>query len=591
MLIFAFLTSRIAVTQHVIFRKMDFNLLIKNTRKLYHDDFRKVKLAILGNYTTHFLQKAIRAQGLLNQVNIEIYESDYDQILPEIINPDAGIYSFAPDYVIITQSTFKLQESFYHTEDKKNFPKTHINSLQELVRMMDENGLKAKIIFTSYELLDDGVFGNYYSKTSESFYHQVNVLNVDMINLSAANDNVYLCDINKLIFRKGIENVRDWSLYVSSDLLFSLDFHVDLAEALVRQVLSFEGKLKKCLILDLDNTLWGGIIGDDGLDNIQIGALGIGKAFSNFQKWIKQLKNRGVILAICSKNSEDIAREPFLNHSEMILKLEDISVFVANWNNKADNITYIQSVLNIGFDSMVFIDDNPAERELVRKEHPAICIPELPSDPSLYLDFLIGLNLFETTSFSSGDLTRTLQYRDESLRKAQQMSFKNMDDYLLSLEMKGTIEAFQENDFPRLAQLSQRSNQFNLRTIRYAVSDIAAMANNSSYFTYSVKLQDKFGDYGLISMIVIKKTAEDEAFIETWLMSCRVLKRDVEKYVLNRILSDLADNGIKTLVGEYIPTEKNMLVKNHYAELGFEKKTDFWDISVKNFTPYKHSIQ
>jgi FkbH-like protein len=569
---------------------MDFNQLLKSARSVDSNGFRKVKLAILGDYSTQFLHKALRAQGLIRKADLEIYEADYDQINSEIINTASGLYKFQPQYVLITRSVLKLQENFYSTADKENFFLHEISRIRELINTIAENGLAARIIFTTNELTDDAVFGNYYAKTAVSFYHQMCRLNNAMLDLAGDSENVFLCDINKLILRKGFAYARDWSLVINSDLLYALDFHVDLSEEIIRLILCFEGVFHKCLILDLDNTLWGGIIGDDGIDQIQIGAFGIGKAFSRLQKWAKQLKNRGVILAVCSKNTEEIAKAPFLHHPEMELKMEDISVFVANWDNKADNIRYIQSVLNIGFDAMVFVDDNPAERELIRRELPGVTVPEMPADPALYLDYLTGMNLFETTSFSETDLKRTLQYQAESQRKAFQQTFRNMDEYLASLEMKGSVKPFEANDFPRIAQLSQRSNQFNLRTIRYTPDEISHMASDPAFLTYAVNLGDKFGDYGLISIVIVRLIDGDQAFIDTWIMSCRVLKRDVEKYVLNKMVADLQSRNIPFLQGEYRPTEKNALVKNHYADLGFSEKDGFWNLNTKNYLPFNHSI-
>ncbi|WP_083692390.1 HAD family hydrolase [Seonamhaeicola sp. S2-3] len=336
----------------------------------------------------------------------------------------------------------------------------------------------------------------------------------------------------------------------------------------------------------------GGIIGDDGLEKIQIGSLGIGKAFTKIQKWAKELKNRGIILAICSKNNEEIAKNPFVNHNEMVLKLEDISVFVANWNNKADNIRYIQEVLNIGFDSMVFIDDNPAEREIVRQSIPEITVPELPEDPALYLPYLTNLNLFETVSYSKNDNDRTLQYQQEAERRKLISQVTNMDDYLKSLEMYGSISDFRQKDVSRIAQLTQRSNQFNLRTKRYTEDDIIKFMNSKNHLTYSVKLKDKFGDYGLISVIILEKTSSNVFFIDTWIMSCRVLKRDVEYYALNKIVDDLQKLKIDTLQGEYLETAKNSLVADLLEKLTFskEKNDKIYSLNTNTYKPFKHFI-
>jgi len=321
------------------------------------------------------------------------------------------------------------------------------------------------------------------------------------------------------------------------------------------------------------------------MENIQIGNLGIGKAFTEFQYWIKGLKNRGIIIAICSKNTEAIAKEPFEKHPDMVLRLDDISVFIANWENKADNIRTIQQILNIGFDSMVFIDDNPFERNMVRENIPDICVPELPEDPAEYLGYLYSLNLFETVSVSDEDAERTRLYQTEAQRTALQQSLTNEDDFLKSLNMTATVEGFTKFNIPRVAQLTQRSNQFNLRTIRYSEADIEAIANSGEYFPFAFSLEDKFGHHGLISVVILKKAPENILFIDSWLMSCRVLKRGMEQFVLNTLVTFAQGNGFLKLKGEYLATAKNNLVKNHYRDLGFEETGAYWLLDVSKYKP------
>jgi FkbH-like protein len=402
--------------------------------------------------------------------------------------------------------------------------------------------------------------------------------------------NLHILDYNLINAHYGRHFTFDPKVYYATDMILSIDILPVVAKHITDMILSLKGQFKKCLIIDLDNTMWGGIIGDDGLENIQIGDLGIGKAYTEFQLWMKQLKQRGIILAICSKNEEVTAKEPFEKHPDMVLSLEDIAVFVANWNNKADNIRYIQSILNIGFDSMVFLDDNPAEREIVRMNIPQITVPELPEDPSLYLDHLLKLNLFETSSFSEEDEHRTRQYQEEAGRAIAQQNFTNEDDFLRSLDMTSEVKGFNKFNTPRVAQLSQRSNQFNLRTVRYTESDIERLGNSPDHVTFSFTLKDKFGDNGLICVIVGEKR-QNELFIETWLMSCRVLKRGMENFNLNTLVDYAKANGFTKIVGEYIPTTKNMMVKDHYRNLGFKEAGKNWELDVNSYTSKKCFIE
>jgi FkbH-like protein len=275
----------------------------------------------------------------------------------------------------------------------------------------------------------------------------------------------------------------------------------------------------------------------------------------------------------------------------MVLRLDDIAVFVANWENKADNIRLIQQILNIGFDSMVFLDDNPFERNLVRENIPGITVPELPEDPAAYLEHLYSLNLFETVSYSGNDSERTKQYQIEAQRMAVQKSFVNEDDFLQSLQMTSVVQDFSKFNTPRVSQLSQRSNQFNLRTVRYTEGDIEAIGKSDLHKTFSFTLEDKFGDNGLICAIILKKENDTTLFIDTWFMSCRVLKRGMENFVLNTIAEYANLLGSTTLIGEYIPTLKNEIVKDHYESLGFSEMDSKWTLDVSTYQPKKTFIQ
>jgi len=380
-------------------------------------------------------------------------------------------------------------------------------------------------------------------------------------------------------------------LYISSNIVFNIDFLPLVAKNIVDIIKASTGKINKCMILDLDNTIWGGIIGDDGISNIQLGELGIGKAFSELQMWAKQLKERGIILAICSKNSEKIVKEPFINHPDMILRLDDISIFIVNWGNKVDNIKYIQSILNIGFDSIVFIDDSLFERNMVRKMLPDITVPELPEDPVDYVPYLRSLNLFETTSYSDEDSNRTKKYQYEAKRAKFKTNFSSIDDYLKNLSMIAEVAEFDDYHTPRIAQLTQRSNQFNLRTKRYTEKDINKIRKSNQYITRYFKLEDKFGEYGLIGIVILKKTNNNSVFIDNSIISCRVLKRGVEEFIFNKVAKLVANEGCNKIIGEYLPTPKNTLVKCIFKEFGFTKDEDKWVLDVKDYQERKTFIK
>lgn len=562
----------------------DFSQIKKNLKKDF-TGLKCVKMAVLGDSATQFLTQALRGLGYDCQIDFEIFEADFNQVERQILDPNSELYAFQPEWVLIFQSSHKLLSKYNkaNPEQQAQLATGELEKIQHYQALLHTK-LNAKVLYYNYTEINDGVFGNFANKVSSSFVYQLRKLNFELMEFAAQAPNFYLLDLSSVQNQIGKEQFFKPSIYVNSDMVLSMDAVVWAASLCVDVVNSSLGKFKKCLILDLDNTTWGGIIGDDGIENIQIGQLGIGKAFTEFQYWVKKLQNRGIILAVCSKNTESIAKEPFEKHPDMVLRLEDIAVFMANWDNKVDNIRKIQSILNIGFDSMVFLDDNPFERNMVRDNIPDICVPELPEDPADYLEFLYAQNLFETNSFSSLDLERTKLYQTEAQRTLAFEKFENEEAFLASLEMQSEVSAFNKFNMPRVAELSQRSNQFNLRTIRYTLPEIESIAASSDYLTLTFTLEDKFGHHGLISVVILHKTNQ-ELFIETWLMSCRVLKRGMEEFVLNHIVKLAAENGFSTVVGEYIKTAKNELVQAHYQNLGFTPENQFWKLRVDSFQP------
>jgi len=439
------------------------------------------------------------------------------------------------------------------------------------------------VIINTYPEINDSVFGNYAAKTASSFIYQLRKANLLLMEFCQSAGDLFICDLAGLQSEVGRKSVFDPKMYASADMVYNLDFLPLMAKHITDIVLSITGSFKKCLILDLDNTTWGGIIGDDGMEGIELGHLGSGKIFTELQLWAKQLKHRGIILCICSKNTEGIAQEPFLSHPDMVLRMDDIAVFVANWETKVDNIRYIQSVLNVGFDTMVFIDDNAFEREMVKSAIPEITVPDLPEDPADYLPYLRSLNLFETASFTEEDTLRTQQYREEARRNILQQTFTNENDFLASLQMVSEVKAFDEFTMPRVAQLSQRSNQFNLRTIRYTEDELKQLAAAPGVYTMSLTLEDRFGDHGLIGIVILRKQDDKTLFIDSWIMSCRVLKRGMENFTLNCIMELARAGNFETVAGEYIPTKKNGIVRDHYASLDFAPLNDKWVAGVANY--------
>ena len=551
-----------------------------------------VRVAVVGDTATQLLCTAICGTGVERGFRIELFEAEYNQVERQLLDPSSELYRFDADFIVLFQSTQKLGER-HSMLDAAGQAALADERTDFLESVCGNPALKGKkIICFNYPEIDDTVFGSYANKIESSFTFQVRKLNFYLMELARRQPDFFICDIAAMQNKFGRDIMFAPNVYTSTEMVLSVDALPYVASRVMDIVCAVKGQFKKCLILDLDNTLWGGVIGDDGLEGIQLGhGLGIGKAFTEFQMWVRKLRQRGIIICVASKNNEDTAKEPFEKHPDMVLRLNDIAVFQANWETKVDNIRTIQSILNIGFDSMVFLDDNPFERNIVRENIPGITVPELPEDPAEYLEYLYSLNLFETASYSSLDKDRTKQYQVEAKRVSLSRTFANEADFLKSLDMVSVVSGFTKFNTPRVAQLSQRSNQFNLRTVRYTDADIERISADPDAIGISFTLEDKFGDNGLIAVVIMKKAQSargDKAlFVDTWLMSCRVLKRGMENFTLNQMVRAARAKGYRYIIGEYLPTLKNSMVKDHYRNLGFEEldgaATSRWILDVEGY--------
>lgn len=570
-------------------------ITFKQLKKLAKADisqFPQYKLAVMGDCATQHLATALRGYGAYVGLGLSVFDADYNQIDAQVMDASSELYHFAPNAVLIQMCTEKLYEAFCAAplNCRASFAEDTYSRISRIWKQLNSS-ISTTVFQCNFPLMDDGAFGQYGNKTADSFLFQQRKLNFLLMQGCQEIKNVYLLDLDALQSACGRNQFSDPKLYYIAKMPISVDILPAVAKLVLDQVQALRGITKKCVVLDLDNTLWGGVIGDDGLSGIQIGELGLGHAFSDFQCWLKELKNRGMLLAVCSKNNEPAAKEPFEKHPEMVLRLEDISMFVANWEDKASNIRNIQKTLNIGMDSLVFLDDNPFERNLVRSMIPEITVPELPEDPALYLQYLRSLGLFETASYSAEDAGRTQQYRQQAERAVFESSFQSYDAYLEGLDMKAVAAPFDAFHYPRIAQLTQRSNQFNLRTVRYTEAEIEAIAKHENHICLYFTLQDKFGDHGLISVVILDKQEDGALFVSEWLMSCRVLKRGMEEFIANKIIRTAADHGYQKVIGEYIPTPKNAMVKDLYEKMGFTRTGEHrFEAEVSAFRYHKTFI-
>ena len=556
----------------------------------------KLRLAVLGGYSLYPLHELIEHLCEVENFPLELWLGDYDNYISEIMDGGSELYSFAPQVIFLLPAerrcayTGKLTDA---RELQRAEAQLVVDSLLELTRKANEK-TRAEVITTNFLLPARHDLGAYRSRTLGSDWNFRKCVNLELG--LAAPAYLHICDWEFLASRLGGLAACDERSWFESKQPCSPTLMVELAREVAHLILSLRRAPKKVLVLDLDNTLWGGVVADDGLEGIELGDTSPrGEAFKAFQKYIASLKQRGVLLAVCSKNDFAKAAEPFEKHPDIVLKMDDIVSFKANWEPKSDNIRAMAQELNLGLDSFVFVDDNPAEIEIVRQFAPEVTTILLGPDPADFVAQLADCRLFEPRSITTEDAERTSQYRSETQRKSLAASVTDMASYLESLQMEAIISEFMPVDVPRLSQLINKSNQFNLTTRRRSETEVIAVMNDPKHVGYSMRLKDRFGDHGLISVVIGKKSGHT-MHIDTWLMSCRVLKRQVEEEVLNELARLAKTRQCHTLQGIYLPTTKNEMVRDFYSRMGFtltsesETKREF-ELQLGNFEPIPTKIK
>lgn len=539
--------------------------------------FIEKKIAILGGETTQNIKLMLELFLLNNGIKSTFYESEYNKYYEDGMFPNPELESFSPDLIYICTCIRNITE-FPDMSDSKETVLQKRNSLKEKFYGLWEHisaQYHCPIIQNNFEYPFFRLMGN---RDASDFHGRVNfvtMLNCDFYDYAQTHDNFYICDVNYISASYGLDKWSEpfyWHMYKYAVAVPAIPY---LAFNIANIIKSVYGKNKKAFNLDLDNTLWGGVIGDDGVDNIEIGQeTSLAQTYSEFQNYIKLHKQLGVILTINSKNDEANALSG-LERPDTVLKKEDFVSIKANWNPKSVNLAETANELTLLPESFVFVDDNPAEREIIQSQLPNVAIPEIDGVEH-YIQTIDKSGFFETTVFSSDDLKRSEMYRENAQRSQLQATFENYDDYLKSLEMKGEIKSFAPLYMSRIAQLTNKSNQFNLTTKRYSQNEIEAVAKDEDHITLYGKLGDKFGDNGVVSIVIGKIMGEnrDELHMELWLMSCRVLKRNMEYAMMDELVEKAKAAGIKKILGYYYPTAKNAMVKDFYALQGFTKVSE-----------------
>ncbi|MBS2034788.1 HAD-IIIC family phosphatase [bacterium] len=552
---------------------------------------KPLRVAVLGDASTQWQVIALNGYATRFGFDLDLYEAGFDQIDNEILNPGSGLHRQTFDFILVIESSRRLLEKYRALElnQRGSFAESRLAMFRQRLAELQKRST-AKVIWFDCEALSDGTYGHFSHKSASSFDAQLVAYNAGLWQAAPNLEGFYLFPFSQLAARFGSREIHDPRLFYMTDASVCLEFVPEIALHLMRMISALQGSLRKCLVLDLDNTLWGGTIGDLGPAGIEVGGLGLGKAFQALQEWALELKRRGVLLAVCSKNELENCEAAFRERPEMKLGLDDFAAFQANWEPKYENLKRIRETLNIGFDSMVFVDDNPLERDSVRQFLPEVVVPELPADPEDYMGYLQSLDLFEAPQVTKEDLERTALYQTERKREVLQAACASFEEYLSSLEMVADFEPCCASTHKRIAQLFQRSNQFNLRTIRYTESDLTHLLEGGRHSVYSCQLRDRFGDHGIISAIVFRHD-EDELFLENWVMSCRVFNRQVEDFLLNQFVAHARSLARASLVGEFLPTAKNKVVSDLFPRLGFSPRGEQWVLGTDPYQERPHPIQ
>lgn len=554
------------------------------------------KIAVLGGSTTHDIIRILELFLLDQGIEPTFYESEYAQYWQDAMFDNQELVEFAPDLIYIHTSNRNIT-SYPAMGDTKEVVDEMLESQYKHFEVMWnklQSTYHCPVIQNNFEFPFYRLMGN---QDAADYHGRINFLtrlNQKFYEYGQSHENFYINDIQYLSACYGLDAWADpffWHMYKYALCLPAIPA---LAFNVSNIIKSVYGKNKKALVLDLDNTLWGGIVGDDGVENLEIGQeTSMGQVFTEFQQYIKDHKDIGIMLNVNSKNEEENAIAG-LNHPDGVLKPEDFILIKANWNPKSQNIIEIARELNILPESLVFVDDNPAEREIVRAQVPGVAIPEIDK-PEHYIQILDKAGFFEVTKLSEDDKKRNEMYKANQERRQQEASFGNYEDYLRSLDMVGTIRPFEPMYMARIAQLTNKSNQFNLTTKRFTQSEIEQVAEDEKYITLYGKLEDKFGDNGVVT-VVIGRVDEEILHMELWLMSCRVLKRDMEFAMMDGVVEKCVERGIKSIRGYYYPTAKNAMVKNFYELQGFtkisedEKGNAVWEYVITNEYIKKNNV-
>lgn len=545
---------------------------------------KKIKVAILSSFTINGLEEALRVKCAESDITCATYLCGYGQYNQDILDQSSKLYEFSPDITFMVIDTRSVLSTLFYTpytipaNDRRTYIDKRVADFVNLVKTF-KNRTGSKLVLTNCSIPTYSPYGICEVRTEYGLKEMVYDFNARLSDAFRSDPQVFLFDFNSFVAKYGEINVLDYRQFLVGDIKVSLSYIPHLAEELMGYVKANLGVNRKCIVLDLDNTLWGGIIGEDGFDRIDLSLKPPGMAFMEFQRVLLALYQRGVILAINSRNNEDEALRAIRDHPFMVLREEHFATMKINWSDKISNMKEIAQELNIGLDSIVYFDDDPINRELMSKAIPQIKTIDLPDDPSLYASTLMQINDFNTLVMTNEDRKRGEMYREEHKRTELKRSSSNLEDFLKQLEIRVTMKKANNFTIPRIAQLTLKTNQFNLTTRRYQEEDVETLAQDHTKLIGCAQTQDKFGDNGITGVYIVNKNHVDvdkEWFIDTFLLSCRVMGRGIEDAMMGYILSKAKEEGVIKVKAEFIPTKKNKPCEQLLPNFGFKKEGEQW---------------
>jgi FkbH-like protein len=559
--------------------------------------FPSVQMAILASATVNHLVPGIKVALLRRRLLCDVYVAAYGQVRQTLLDRASPLYQNPPDFLLLSLAAQEAVSGLaltLTTAKAETVVRHAVDELRALWRVARDQ-LRTVVIQQTFLNVAEPLFGSYERAVPGAPASIIARMN-DQIAQAAVEDGVLILDVARASERDGLDAWFDSTRWLHGKMEIAPRMGPMFGELLSRIIGAQRGLSKKCLVLDLDNTLWGGVIGDDGLDGIVLGeGSGVGEAHLALQRYTKRLHDRGVILAVCSKNDPLIAETAFREHPEMLLRRSDVAAFVANWEDKASNLVRIAEQLNLGVDSFVFIDDNPAERARVRQSLPTVAVPELPDDVGQWVRCIADAGYFEALMFTNEDSQRGQQYAENSSRDAFRESASSLEAFLKSLDMCVTFGSFESVDVQRITQLIGKTNQFNLTTRRYAAPEIDALVGVNNCLALQFRLADRFGDNGIVSAMILRPSPDEDRVLEidTWVMSCRVFGRQLEQMAMNIAVDAARRRGIRAIRGQYIPTARNDVVRELYPTLGFMQisgiaanaGTTWWSVDVAGYVP------